>query len=72
MSWTGVFSVFGAVAGFFKWLTGYEQRKAGRIEAERDGLRREAERLNQRGRIEDDVQKASRDDLEAELRGERK
>lgn len=72
MSWTGIFSVFGAVAGFLKWLTGYEQRRAGRIEAERDGLRREAERLNKRGRIEDDVQKASRDDLEAELRGERK
>lgn len=72
MNWFGIFNVFSAVAGFFKWITGYEHRRAGRMEAKAEALERQAVRANQRARIEDVVRVETRDALEDELRGGKK
>jgi len=57
-----------SIAGFFRWLAGYEQRRAGRTEAALRAAVRESDRAKKRGEIDDAVRDLSGSDLERELR----
>ena len=57
-----------SIAGFFRWLAGYEQRRAGRTEAALRVAVRESDRAKKRGEINKAVSDLSGSDLERELR----
>ena len=57
-----------SITGFFRWLAGYEQRRAGRTEAALRAAVRESDRAKKRSKIDDAVRNLSGSDLERELR----
>jgi len=57
-----------SIAGLFRWIAGYEQRRAGRNEAALRAAVRESDRVKKRGKIDDAVRDLSVSDLERELR----
>ena len=57
-----------SIAGLFRWIAGYEQRRASRNEAALRAAVRESDRVKKRGKIDDAVRDLSVSDLERELR----
>ena len=65
MSWITILaSLFGAFLKGLEWLLGYQQRRAGRVEAERDALAREAGRAKEAAEIDRRIRAADPAELE--------
>lgn len=62
-------NIGGALAGLFRWLRGYEQRKSGRTRARFEAAVREAARAKESQKIDGEVRALDAGALERELRG---
>ena len=65
MTWlTSLAAIFGIVLKGLEWLLGYQQRRAGRVEAERDALVRESGRAKEAAEIDRRIRAADPAELE--------